>query len=232
VRVEDVVDQESLQAYLEGLPDETRRTAAMNLAFRSAARSAPIALEFFAGNRPVGKSNYTVLSIFCGVMISAVASVSSTKMAVEQGAVIEAADAAVAGAVAAVNVADDFAAESAAASNAAADAAVFFSAISNSDLINAVVRTISFSADAVGNSYWALVRDDLFRSSTAESSALWVDGDMPEWVKRSWEETCLELENDSFGTDWAFWITWYERVLAGKDIYPEMQRDHERGLAW
>jgi len=32
----------------------------------------------------------------------------------------------------------------------------------------------------------------------------------------------LAFKADSFGTDWTFWITWYERVLAGKDIYPNM----------
>ena len=36
-----------------------------------------------------------------------------------------------------------------------------------------------------------------------------------------WNQTCILLKADS-AVDWTFWITWFDRVLAGKDIHAEM----------
>lgn len=185
MEVSEVVDRESLEAYLNGLQDDARLTTIQFVAFRSAARIAPFVLQFFAENRPVGKRDLTALPIWAGLTIPGVASRSPTP-----GIDRAAANAAARAAFAAARAAD--------AADAAADAAVG-------------------TAD-----FWAHVRRDLLGFAAGQDTPLWDEGDIPSGIADAWQAACVAFRADRFGTDWTFWITWYERVLAGNDIYPSM----------
>lgn len=70
---------------------------------------------------------------------------------------------------------------------------------------------------------WVAVRQDLTNAATGQpDGALWGNNAVPADIAAAWSAACIAFDNNTFGTDWTFWITFYERVLAGKNIHADM----------
>lgn len=230
MEIAEVVDRESLEAYLNGLPDETDMATARFVAFQSGARVAPIALRFFAENGHADVHAARVLPIWASLAIQKIALDTST------GSLSKIA---IADAARALDHHPDYAGNHS--TDVVADATVSvgngsFSAAAiaeaddyyTSTVIHAVSGTVAYAANAVAQAaphvsadFWSFVRDDLKRGRAEPDQPLWLDAGVPDTVLSEWRATCAAFDADKSGTDWTFWTMWYERILAGKDIYAD-----------
>jgi len=78
VPIEDVQDSETLEAYLDALPDGDRKQISVGIAYRAALRVFPIAAEAFLTTDWARKGNLTPVAFFGALSISGVAAVSPT----------------------------------------------------------------------------------------------------------------------------------------------------------
>ncbi|MDE0849832.1 hypothetical protein [Yoonia sp.] len=216
MEIAEVEDRESLQAYLEGLEGDAGRLTARRVAFFVAISVAPVALRFFAGEPSYQNSDLTPLAVLGAYAISGVASTITTpEIAASFDASFDAADAADAAASSADAAASSSDAASAA-SFAAASASFAASASSSSDAASAAAASFA----AASAYFWGDLRIFLMGQRTAPDApmpAITLDVTHVE----DWEQTCILLKADS-AVDWTFWITWFDRVLAGKDIHADM----------
>ena len=73
---------------------------------------------------------------------------------------------------------------------------------------------------------WNVVRTDLRVMQVppkGDIPSIWPEGP-PDWFNREWKAAQSALKSNKGDDDqpiWTFWITWYERALAGKNLYPE-----------
>lgn len=88
----------------------------------------------------------------------------------------------------------------------------------------AAADTAADAADAAsdGAVIWPAVRDDLAQTDLLLPRALWPNGAMPQYLSDDWATARAAFAADKYDTDWRFWITWYERMLAGKNIHPDL----------
>lgn len=208
MEIDAVIDRESLKDYLEALPDAHRTLIARRIAFLTAARIAPIGLRYFADRAVHQKRDLTGLPMLMALSYSRVASNSPTP----EYAAADATDAA-AKAANATHAAADATHAAAKAADAAADAA---------DAAHAA----SFAASYAGSyaaEVWRWVQSDLTRSAAdpfQPMPPLWEGLVQPPEIAQAWAECKKQLTADA-KADWTFWITWYERVLAGQDLHAE-----------
>ena len=78
MEIAEVQDRESLERYLEALPEDERREVAVRVAFRAAARVLPIAALNFASSQAYIMRDLTAVSIFGALSIAGVAALTST----------------------------------------------------------------------------------------------------------------------------------------------------------
>ena len=78
MEIAEVQDRESLERYLEALPEDERREVAVRVAFRAAARVLPIAALNFALSQAYIMRDLTAVSIFGALSIAGVAALTST----------------------------------------------------------------------------------------------------------------------------------------------------------
>ncbi len=211
MEIAEVVDRESLEAYLDALPDDTRQQTARLIAHRSAARVAPRA---FTGFRPYSaqQSDLTMLSVFGCNSIIAVAAFSSTAI-IAASATAASTFAATATASSFFIFAPTFAA-TATASTASSTAASSTAASST-----AASSTAAFAAAIL----WQNVRLDLAlaASTTKWMVPLWQDAEPPVDLAQDWTTARDVFAKDTDGK-WQFWIKWYDRILAGKNTHPDL----------
>lgn len=191
MEIAEVQDRESLERYLEALPEDERREVAVRVAFRAAARVLPIAALNFASSQAYIMRDLTAVSIFGALSIAGVAALTSTP-AIATSAADNASFTATA---AADKPSFAVAAAAAASSFASADAAAY----------------ASYLADI-----WDFARLDL---TDGEHGPLWGDGAIPDALVQVWADAKTAMGKDP-KADWSFWIAWYERVLAGRDFLP------------
>jgi len=201
VEIAEVQDRESLERYLEALPEDERREVAVRVAFRAAARVLPIAALNFALSQAYIMRDLTAVSIFGALSIAGVAALTSTP-AIATSAADNASFTATAAAdkpsfavAAAAAAASSFASADAAAAAASAASAAY----------------ASYLADI-----WDFARLDL---TDGEHGPLWGDGAIPDALVQVWADAKTAMGKDP-KADWSFWIAWYERVLAGRDFLP------------
>ena len=190
MEIAEVQDRESLERYLEALPEDERREVAVRVAFRAAARVLPIAALNFALSQAYIMRDLTAVSIFGALSIAGVAALTSTP-AIATSAADNASFTATA-------AADKPSFAAAASSFASADAA-------------AAAAYASYLADI-----WDFARLDL---TDGEHGPLWGDGAIPDALVQVWADAKTAMGKDP-KADWSFWIAWYERVLAGRDFLP------------
>lgn len=207
-----VVDRESLRAYLDGLADDVRVDTSRYVAMRAAGRVAPIAIRYFAENAPVGLHKLTALAILGAFAFSGVAFLALTFGGGRASASSAAAKAA--SSASSITVHDDSSAAVAAAY--ASSAAVF---VASADVANAVFA-VSEAADAAGSIIWEKLRADLTQTVLLAPNPLWPDKDMPQQIADDWAAACIAFDADK--NDWRFWITFYNRLLDGKDIHADL----------
>jgi hypothetical protein len=227
VKIAEVVDQESLQAYLEGLEGDAGLLTARRLAFFVVISVAPVALLFFAGKPSYRNRNLTPLAVFGACTISLVTSKIVTPGIVFAAAADDAAAAAYAAHASAADADASFAAAAsfAAYASAASYASYAYASAAAAATHAAAAATHASSADA---DFWGDLRAFLTGQHTAPDApmpAITLDAIRVE----DWKQTCILLKSDS-AVDWTFWITWFDRVLAGKDIHADMLAPILNGL--
>ena len=192
MEIAEVQDRESLERYLEALPEDERREVAVRVAFRAAARVLPIAALNFALSQAYIMRDLTAVSIFGALSIAGVAALTSTPAIATSAADNASFTATAAADKPSFAVA---AAAAAASSFASADAAAY----------------ASYLADI-----WDFARLDL---TDGEHGPLWGDGAIPDALVQVWADAKTAMGKDP-KADWSIWIAWYERVLAGRDFLP------------
>ena len=166
MEIAEVQDRESLERYLEALPEDERREVAVRVAFRAAARVLPIAALNFASSQAYIMRDLTAVSIFGALSIAGVAALTSTP-----AIATSAADNASFTATAAADK-PSFAAAAAASSFASADAAAY----------------ASYLADI-----WDFARLDL---TDGEHGPLWGDGAIPDALVQVWADAKTAMGKD------------------------------------
>jgi hypothetical protein len=230
VEIAEVVDRKSLKAYLEGLEGNSGLLTARRVAFFAAISVAPAALRFFAGNRSYRDRDLTPLAVLGAYSISGVRSTIRTP---------EIARAASASAAAAAFAASAASASAARAARAAASAAraAFAPDSASADAFASDAAAASADASASADAFASAFADayfwgDLRSFLTGQRSA--PDAPMPAITLdatrlEDWNQTCILLKADS-AVDWTFWIAWFDRALAGKDIHADMLAPILNGL--
>lgn len=214
--IAEVQDRESLERYLEALPEYERSAISQRFAFRAAARVLPNAAQYLVVDSSQGNESPKILHIFGAVAFSGVANLVSSPLSPQAAYALASRADASAEEKGIPDFTSGFAAGSAAfAAGSAVDSAVEFSEFDSASL------AVAYAAYAVQVDYtnveiWPLLEADL---SGGRETPLWPRS-MPNQLSQAWEHTKYLLRRDSTA-DWPFWISWYERVLAGRDILPD-----------
>jgi len=205
--VSEIVDRDSFQAWLEKLPKERRQESAVALATRAALRAFP----YWAAEMPTEwarEGDWTVLRLSRSLLISAVA----MKM---QFADIgdAAADAASSNAAEAITTSN---------STKAASAASYAASAAHRDTayvaLAANAATYAAFAAASAIAFWAVLRADctaILTGGEILSRPLWPEGPVPDSLQQAWSTGRTWMET---APGHAFWIRWYEAVLAGRPL--------------
>ena len=197
--LEDVRDEESLKAYLDGLSENQRRVIGLRVASNAALRMLPMAARDLLTANWARERDFTPVALFGACLISRVAAASPAR------------EIAVAAAYAAARAATA-AAPAPAIAAAAAPAANAAAALAAARAVAAAAADAAFAAAALD--LWPLVRRDL----AEETAQVWPEG-TPQAMADIWAEAVAAMRADK--AEWSFWIAWYERVLAGKNWHPE-----------
>ncbi|MBD3788229.1 MAG: hypothetical protein IE922_14925 [Sphingomonadales bacterium] len=218
VEASEIRDEETLKAWLDARPEETRQRDAAILAHRAAMRVLPYYLRALNTDW-ARKDELTALPILWANLTSGVARNSLTLEV--KSATITAADAT-------ALVAADFstaAARSAAFSAVAdaADSAAFFSA----DSVDSAARSAAAFSTAAFSAFFSAIRQDARALVTGESPSATL------WPAHEDDDTKGEMTalRDTLATAWAegrdwlathpghdFWIRWYEAALEGRPL--------------
>jgi hypothetical protein len=211
--VSEIVDRKSFEAWLEELPEERRYEWAVTLATRAALRVFPFWASAMREDW-ARSGDLTMLSLSRGVFTSAVAAQTPT------ADIIKAVNAG------ASNVDADYRVAADAASGRrdgvqyidAADATLYATASAGY-----TDRTAEYAAHAVtyasvvATDYWARLRSDILeqkQGANLSTRPLW-SGDMPAAIAEAWAKGRTWME---VAPGHAFWIRWYEAILAGRPL--------------
>ena len=189
MRVEDVVDGKSLNAYLDGLSQDEQRKARLRVVFRPAARIFPIASRDLLKSSMKWPQEAIAISGFVKISISGLALKTSNP-----------------------DIAADIV------SLAIKRAGSALSTMGRSydyDVANTAelaARALFQGADCAAKlgDPWEEIRADL----RGASGAIWSDG-IPSEIEKIWSSAKDAMMANP--DDWSFWIAWYERVLHGRD---------------
>lgn len=190
VKIEDVVDRESLEAYLKALPDSEQLQVGMRAAFRAAARVLPILAGGFSKLKADAYINEELVSIFASLAIADFRLLKPTAeiMPPRYYKYSKEAEAYVVSAVTAAGIG------------------------SRAQSVAAVSRAATAAFRAHSIDIWPFVRDDLEK----HTNRLWPD-DAPKKLLADWAKAKIFLQG--IPNDWSFWVRWYERVLSGRDTH-------------
>jgi hypothetical protein len=189
VRVEDVVDGKSLNAYLDGLSQDEQRKARLRVVFRPAARIFPIASRDLLKSSMKWPQEAIAISGFVKISISGLALKTSNP---------------------------DIAADIVTLAIKRAGSALSTMGRSyDYDVANTAelaARALFQGADCAAKlgDPWEEIRADL----RGASGAIWSDG-IPSEIEKIWSSAKDAMMANP--DDWSFWIAWYERVLHGRD---------------
>jgi len=225
VKVSDITDRDSLEAWLLDRPEDEKKTFAISIAHRAVMRVLPLYWEWMETSKYARKRDLTALPVLRCNLISGVA----RKMPIPE----------IKTAAFAASGNNDFASASASASiavgSASADAAtataadgttaVRFASLATAD------STIVTSASA---DLWKQNQNDCMVLQSGDfllSTPLWNGDESPfqkEWdvVRQSLPvATSARSEETARGAvpvDWSFWINWYQDALEGREPNWEM----------
>lgn len=223
MEIVEVVDRKSLQAYLEGLEGDAGLLTTRRVAFFAAISVAPAALRFLAGNQILPNRDLTPLAVLGAYSISGIVSIIPTP---------EIASSAAAAAAATACTEAGFGTAAATSSSAASSAAYSSSSAAYSSSSVSAATGASYAAasssDFDASDFWCDLRIFLTGQQTAPDApmpAITLDAARVE----DWSQTRILLRDDS-AVDWTFWIAWFDRVLAGKNIYADLLAPILNGL--
>ncbi len=225
MEIDEVVDQETLKAYLAALPYQERCEVSLRVATKAAARVLPVAVYGFSTDDEALGRDVTQVAIFGAVVISWVA----RKMPIRE--IATAAGAAVTTAISShAATANSVASATISAASIAALAAPNTDA--NPDPVAVALAATNSAASLNMFNHWQIVRLDL-----AADRALWPGGP-PAKLQEIWSKSVTVFRRHP--ADWSIWIHWYNRILQDRDWHPEAigavlakitQDDWEKGPA-
>lgn len=214
MEISEVRDHESLEAYLEGLEGDIGLLIARRVAYLSAMRMAPLALQYFLLNRTTASSEVTGLPVFAALAYSAVASAWPTPSYNPESA------------ISATKFEGDIALsdpDTPELTDVPALAARSAAAAADSAALVAVGSVVTaFTETGERFNLWELVRKDLVALAAdpeCDLPAIWPSIEIPIWTTTIWKPIRDRLKKNK-PRHWTFWITWYDRALAGEDLYP------------
>ncbi|SEP95489.1 hypothetical protein SAMN05428995_102131 [Loktanella sp. DSM 29012] len=224
MEIAEVQDEESLERYLNALPEEERRQVAVRIASRAAARVLPIAVGFRLDSLVIPERALSLVSTFGTVAISATKMVNldaqiNPHSVNDVGSIaIENTGEANAAAYAAVVAAIRAAAASYTITTSATHAAesireAILAVVVKATLEDETQVGLNEIANASKAAFWSTVREDLAETIDL---VLWPNSVLG-GLLATWQQIKTQLENDP-SADWSFWIAWYERLLAGRDF--------------
>lgn len=213
MEIAEVVDRESLEAYLNGLPIESGLRSAHYFALQMGARIAPVSLSFFSRQNPFKLVDESPLPIFGAISTAFTVFWSDLEP-------ISAYPASLAALELKSSAPIGVAASTSVVSLAAATANA-----TKSHPAQITFETCSLSFARVGEFTYSTalrgeMRDDSIFLETGQQRPLWMSSEMPQQIADDWSATCEHLTADK--NDWRFWIAFYERLLAGKDIHANL----------
>lgn len=222
LEVSESVNEKSFEAWLKALPEERRYEWAVTLATRAAQR----VFSFWTEVMPddwARKRDLTVLPLLRSILISVVAvkrpttdikdAANASALAASAVAYAASADAKAYSAYAAAN-ADPV-------TSAAVDATYAASASALAASLNVSVNDTAANAAGLAASasavLWEGLRKDIHaleQNEDIRTHPLWPDA-MPPKIGKAWAKGRAWMEN---APGHAFWIRWYEAILAGKPL--------------
>lgn len=210
--IAEVVNRESLRKYLDGISRSKRYFFASRVAWRSAARVAPIAIYdgLLAGGHNDVDSK--ILPLFGALALS------NLSNGIPPPRISGSAAAGVAGVVKKQIRTTSNNNANGAISCAAEAIGAKIASVPNAEAVVSYAANCGFSDEI-----WHQVRSDLkddFFDSPPDFDPIWEKGAMPFEILNAWGKCELILSRDK-DVDWGFWITFYERLLDGKDTYPD-----------
>ncbi|MFY1706690.1 hypothetical protein [Tritonibacter scottomollicae] len=226
VQVEEIVDRESFQAWLEALPKARRYEVAVGLATRCALRVFPIWAAAMQQDW-ARKGDLTPLPSLRSMLISGVAVEMPTQDI--RNAAVRAADAAyvaASAADAAVRAAADAADAAAASAAVRADAAAYAadavvraaaSAAVRADAADAASTAVRAAAAASVAEIMSILRQDIQvidRGDDLLTLPLW-PGEIPDKIATAWTSGRTWMQETP---GYSFWIRWYEAILEGRPL--------------
>lgn len=225
IAVEDIVDKDSLKAWLDDRPKDLRRHCAVFIASRAASRVAPIPWHWFQFDPNATKRDLTSVPFCRSHGISVVgglapnADIKSAASAAYVGAsAASAAGAAYVSASAVVGfvAADAAARASADAAYAAVRAAAYVSASAATRAAAYVAADAAIQADC--HLWLDLERAGDIDIARLQSAPLWPDKNRlaTQWTDLKAKLIADATSNDPRSADWSFWIDWYEGLLEGR----------------
>ncbi|WP_273524334.1 hypothetical protein [Rhodosalinus sediminis] len=232
VEIADIEDENSLEAWLKNQPRET----AVWIASRAAARVLPVWWHAVLTEDWARERGMTALPVLRSLVISSVAATGPTEEIKHAAASARAAadadfrdaDAAfravaaphARAADAAFRAADAAAASSVFTAAYAADSAITAAATARAPRVRAA-RAAAFAAPAAA---WQAVRTDCATLAAGESLArtpLWPDRANP--LQERWDAVTARLRDDPPpGGPWDFWRDWYQGLLDGTPMDPDL----------
>ena len=227
IEIEDIRDRGSLEKWLIEWPKENRlgektaRAVSVTIANRVVMRVLPFWWQWCL-TEDAGKLDLTALSILRSDLTSGIVGKMPTSEEVKKAAVeaavkasFDAGEAAATACAAAIDAV--YASEHA--GEVAAD--VYYSPSFNSATAATVAAIATAKAAAAAKSasvasssaFWASLQSDCEKISNGEDAI-----SMPLWLNREnpFEEIWREIVSEVKGSEWAFWIKWYEDALQGR----------------
>ena len=217
VKAQEITDSESLKAWLEGRPREVM----VWIAVRAAARVVPLWWEEFRQRSANENRDLYVLSLWRSLLTS-----TSFVQAEDVDVRRHLAHAARASANATA-VTDAYAAAFCAARAAARAAAAADADAPTAYAARAASADASADASAAARAVWDDVRADAMTVEAgwpAAPSPLWSD-DNP--MQGRWNKLRTRIQTAPEADLWAFWVAWYDGLLAGRPMLSSHAEDHE-----
>jgi hypothetical protein len=211
--IAEVVDRVSLEAYLDGLPTDFGLRTVHYFAQQMGARIAPVSLVYFSRQEPFLGAEDSPLPIFGAIATAFTVFLDELNPIAAHVAALAARELqskAPIGVTAATSVVSLAAAVANATANHSTQ--IVFESCSPSF---ARVGEFDFSASLRGQ----IIADSVCLA-TGQQGALWINNEMPLQIADDWAATCKTLEVDK--NDWRFWIAFYNRLLAGKNIHADL----------
>ncbi|SFJ53748.1 hypothetical protein [Jannaschia pohangensis] len=239
VEISEIVDRDSLQAWLEALPSETEaekadyRRIAVTIAVRAALRVMPLWWQAVAQNLQLQRKGLTPLFTLRCLLISSVSTVRPTgDISSAASSAFAAADPVGGAAFLVAGLVPAHAVDAAAAAARSADTAAArrSAAADTAAAARSAAAASTAAARSAADAIWPVLRADceaLVGGGKMASQPLWPD-EGP--LRQTWQDVRNHLAQSGQTGIWAFWTDWYDCILDPKGQEPNWDMLEEIAL--